>query len=73
MQHKGRQIHPFCAEPDGGCAVTFCEVSDSTRTAKCAWQRMGDDAQKVRYSPTATVRAFRASQAMGRAQRDAGG
>ena len=34
---------------------------------------MGDDTQKVRYSPTATVRAFRASQAMGRAQRDAGG
>jgi len=34
---------------------------------------MGDGTQEVRYSSIAIVRAFRASQAMGRAQRDAGG
>ena len=47
--------------------MTSLSERDYTSAEKCAWQRIGDDTQKVRYSPTATVRAFRASQAMGKA------
>ena len=42
-----------------------------TSAVKLAWQPAGDDAQKEQwYSLAATVRAFKASQAMGRAPAD---
>ena len=43
----------------------------TTRTVKQAWQLAGNDAQKAQwYSLAATVRALKASQAMGRASAD---
>ena len=46
-------------------------MSEKHQTAKQAWQLAGEDTQKEQwYSLAATVRAFKASQAMGRASAD---
>ena len=60
MQYKGGQIHPFCAEPDGGYAVTFCEVSDSYPHRKmrlAAHGRRRAEGQVLPYSHSPSVQS----------------